>query len=108
MDNEINIISFNCAGFKHKNYDYKNYDYINDIFKSGNILFLQETWLHSFEHKLFTQKIEACQYHAISAMDDSDVGGVGRPFGAAVQLCGTVTYHWPSHLLTPHQLEYVL
>ena len=43
MDKEINIVSFNCAGFKHKNYDYKKYDYINDIFKSGNILFLQET-----------------------------------------------------------------
>ena len=45
MDRELNIVSFNCAGFKHR-----NYDYINDIFKDSDILFLQETWLYSFEH----------------------------------------------------------
>ena len=58
MDRELNVVSFNCAGFKRKlGIKRRNYDYINDIFKYGDILFLQETWLHSFEHKLLLKKL---------------------------------------------------
>ena len=81
MYRELNIISYNCAGFRHR-----KYDYVNDIFKNCDILFLQETWLHSFEHKQYTQNIQACQYRAVSAMDDSDVGRVGRPYGGCAIL----------------------
>ena len=42
---------------------------------------LQETWLHSFEHKNFYDIMPKCQYYAVSAMDESDVQRKGRPYG---------------------------
>ena len=84
MDKELKITSFNCNGYKGK-----NHKYVSEVFKACDILFLQETWLYSFEHKKYTQNIPSCQYHAVSAMDDSDVGRVGRPYGG----CAILWHH---------------
>ena len=73
---QTKVSSFNCAGFKG------NYEYINEtVYANCDILLLQETWLHKFEFNMFNAKIKNCQYHAVSAMDDSDIGRVGRPKG---------------------------
>ena len=73
---QTKVSSFNCAGFK------SNCDYINEsVYKKCDILLLQETWLYKFEFNLFNNKIKDCQYHAVSAMDESDIGRVGRPKG---------------------------
>ena len=76
MEGTLKITSFNCKGFK-----YRNYNYINDIFKSFNILMLQETWLYNFEHCNFVSKIPNCNYHAVSGMNEADMSRVGRPYG---------------------------
>ena len=71
----MKISSFNCSGFKG------NCDYISEVYGKCDILLLQETWLYNFEFNLFNKKIPTCQYHATSAMDESNIGRVGRPFG---------------------------
>ena len=77
----IKITSFNCSGFKPR-----NYDYLKDIFQKCEILILQETWLYSFETNLFNRVIPGCNFHAISAMDESNITHVGRPFGGCAIL----------------------
>ena len=77
----LKITSFNCSGFKPR-----NYDYIRDIFKKCEILLLQETWLYNFETNLFNTNIPGCQFHAISAMDESNITRVGRPYGGCAIL----------------------
>ena len=44
-----------------------------DIFKSCNILMLQETWLYDFEHCNFVSKIPNCNYQAAYGMDEVDM-----------------------------------
>ena len=87
-DRQTIIPSFNCAGFKG------NHEYINKtVFKNCDILLLQETWLYNFEFNLFNEKVKNCQYHAVSAMDESDIGRVGRPKGdcnCLAQKSGTI------------------
>ena len=74
--NKLRIASFNCKGFKNR-----NYDYLVDIFKKCDILFLQETWLYSFqENSIVDTLIDSCCYH-VSGMSPSDIGRQGRPFG---------------------------
>ena len=77
----LKITSFNCSGFKPR-----NYDYIRDIFNKCEILLLQETWLYNFETNLSNSNIPDCQFHAISAMDESDITRVGRPYGGCAIL----------------------
>ena len=91
MEGAIKFTSFNCNGFKNR-----NYDYIRDVFNRCNILFLQETWLYEFEHKQISKILPQCQYYAVSAMDETDIMHVGRPFGG----CGIV---WHKNL----QLSFV-
>ena len=45
------------------------------------MLLLQETWLYNFEHNVFDNILQSCQYHAISSMDETDIGRLGRPYG---------------------------
>lgn len=45
MDKQLNVISFNCTGLK-----YRNYDYLKDLFIKSEIMLLQKTWLHAFQH----------------------------------------------------------
>ena len=75
-EKQLKITSFNCKGFKPR-----NYDYVNDLYKACDILFLQETWLYNFEFNQFSNNLQNCQYHAMSAMDESDITRVGRPYG---------------------------
>ena len=76
MEGNLKITSFNCAGFK-----YRNFSYLKDIFNKCDILILQETWLYNFEFSEFINVLPGCQYHAISSMNETDVGRAGRPFG---------------------------
>ena len=76
MAGSIKITSYNCEGFK-----FRNYDYLNNVFNESDILLLQETWLHSFQFNEFTNVLNNCNYHAVTAMDEADIGRVGRPFG---------------------------
>ena len=70
------IATFNCQGFKTR-----MYDYIKELFYSCDILVLQETWLYNFEHHMFCNILPDCQYYAVSAMDEADLGRKGRPYG---------------------------
>ena len=81
MEGNLRIISFNCAGFK-----YRNFNYIKDTFKKCDILMLQETWLYNFEFNSFINVLPRCQYYAISSMDETEVGRIGRPFGGSAIL----------------------
>ena len=74
--NQLKITSFNCQGFK-----YRNYDYLKDIFNKSDILMLQETWLYNFEHTMFNNVLPLSQSHAVSAMDEAEIGRRGRPYG---------------------------
>ena len=47
---------------------------------------LQETWLYNFQHKIFSKIIPNCQYYAISAMDETNVSRLGRPYGGVAIL----------------------
>ena len=76
METSLKMTSFNCAGVK-----FRNFDYIKETFNKWHILFLQETWLHNFQHNQIKQILPKCQYHAVSAMEDADVHRVGRPYG---------------------------
>ena len=60
---------------------YRNFDYLNSVFDKCDILLLQETWLHNFQFNEFTNVLNNCNYHAVTAMDKADIGRVGRPFG---------------------------
>ena len=82
----IKITSFNCSGFKPR-----NYGYLSDIFDKCEILLLQETWLYNFETNIFNNILPGCQFHAVSAMDESNIARVGRPYGG----CAII---WKSNL----------
>ena len=72
----LSFISFNCTGFK-----LRNYDYLKCLYNNSQVLFIQETWLFNSQHKNINNLFKGCQYHAVSAMADDDVGRVGRPYG---------------------------
>ena len=72
----IKITSYNCEGFK-----YRNFDYLKKIFNNCDILLLQETWLYNFQFNEFSNVFNNCHYHAVTAMDEADIGRVGRPYG---------------------------
>ena len=81
MEGELIYNTFNCEGFKNR-----MYDYTKSKFKNCDILLLQETWLYNFEHKNFTDIIPNCQYHAVSAMEEAELGRLGRPHGGCAIL----------------------
>ena len=54
---------------------------MNTVFNKCDILLLQETWLHNFQFNEFTNVLNNCNYHPVTAMDEADIGRVGRPFG---------------------------
>ena len=76
MAGKIRISSFNCEGFK-----YRNYDYIKNIFEKCDILLLQETWLYNFQFNEYNKVLNRCNYHSVSAMDETNIGRIGRPYG---------------------------
>ena len=79
----ITVTSFNCKGFKER-----NDDFIKLIFDKSVILLLQETWLYTFEHEKIGQIMgNDALYFAKSAMQDTDIGRLGRPFGGCAVVC---------------------
>ena len=72
----LSFTTYNCTGFKNR-----NYDFLRDAFSKCQVLFMQETWLYNAQHKDIANVLPNCQYHAVSAMPDTDVGRVGRPYG---------------------------
>ena len=81
MAGNFKVLTFNCQGFKSR-----MYDYIVEIFNKCDILILQETWLYNFEHNIFSHVLPHCQYLAVSAMDEAEIGRKGRPFGGCAVL----------------------
>ena len=80
-EKRLRITSYNCKGFK-----FRNYDYLKHLFKQNEIMLLQETWLYEFEHREFVRVLPECQYVAVSAMEDANIGQVGRPYGGCAIL----------------------
>ena len=74
--NQLKVTSFNCQGFK-----FRNYDYLIETYNKCDILILQETWLYNFEHCTLNNILPLSQHHAISAMDEAEIGRNGRPYG---------------------------
>ena len=81
QNKNLKITYFNCKGFK-----FRNYDYLKHLFNSCEILLLQETWLYEFENREFIKVLPECQYYAVSPMDNSNIGQMGRPFGGCAIL----------------------
>ena len=73
----ISIASFNCKGFKER-----NFDYLKELYDKIDIMMLQETWLYSFEDNIINKIFNGCNSYSISAMNDSDIGRKGRPYGS--------------------------
>ena len=76
----LRFSSYNCTGFK-----FRNYEYLQKLFADNDILLIQETWLYKFQHSQIGNVLVGSQHHAMSAMDDSDVGRVGRPYGGCAK-----------------------
>ena len=75
----LNIISFNCKGFKSR-----NYDYLNDLFTKCDILMIQESWLYSFEFDQVSRILPNSIVMGVSAMQESEIRPRGRPFGGSM------------------------
>ena len=75
-ENYLNFVSYNIKGFKNR-----NFDYVKSLFASSDVLFLQETWLYDSESDMISTVLPNCRHHSVSAMNDSDVGRLGRPHG---------------------------
>ena len=71
----LRIASYNCKGFKPR-----NFTYLNNLFKSVDILFLQELWLFPQEFNKISKVFDDCNFHAVSDMKDNDLVE-GRPYG---------------------------
>ena len=72
----ISIASFNCKGFKER-----NFDYLKELYDKVDIMMIQETWLYSFEDNIINKIFNGCNNYSVSAMNDSDIGRKGRPYG---------------------------
>ena len=81
MEGKLKYMSFNCQGFKTR-----MHDYVKEKFEIYDVLLLQETWLYNFEHNLFKKILPDCQYHAVSAMDETKLPRIGRPEGGCAVL----------------------
>ena len=81
MEGKLKYMSFNCQGFKTR-----MHDYVKEKFENYDVLLLQETWLYNFEHNLFKKILPDCQYHAVSAMDETKLPRIGRPEGGCAVL----------------------
>ena len=76
MEGDLKYTTFNCQGFKTR-----MHNYVKEKFKICDVLLLQETWLYKFDHKIFKKILPDCQYHAVSAMDETEIQRTGRPAG---------------------------
>ena len=76
MEGDLKYTTFNCQGFKTR-----VHNYVKEKFEICDVLLLQETWLYKFDHKIFKKILPDCQYHAVSAMDETEIQRTGRPAG---------------------------
>ena len=74
--NKIRFVSFNCKGFKER-----NFQYLNELYSKSDIMFLQETWLYSFQESDIKKVLAGSDCYTVSSMCPDDVGRTGRPFG---------------------------
>ena len=72
----LDIISYNCKGFKER-----NYDYIKNLFNKCDVLMLQETWLYKFQESNIKNLFVDSNCFSVSSLQDDDVGRQGRPLG---------------------------
>ena len=82
---QLSFSNFNCKGFK-----YRNFEYISELYKSSDVMLLQEHWLRNFEFKEFNNVLDDCSFVAKSPMLDSEVI-LGRPYSGVAIL-------WKSYL----------
>ena len=81
MEDNLKYMSFNCQRFKTRMH--------NNVLKNSEtlyVLLLQETWLYKFEHKLFKKILSDCQYHAVSAMNETELPRTDRSEGGCAVL----------------------
>ena len=74
----LKFITYNCKGFKDR-----NFNYLKELFDKNDILFLQETWLYSFQDDIIKNVLPNSECCSVSGMKDDDVGRAGRPFGGS-------------------------
>ena len=60
---QLSFSSFNCKGFK-----YRNFEYISKLYKSSDVMLIQEHWLRNFEFKEFNNVLDDCSFVAKSPM----------------------------------------
>ena len=75
----LKITSFNCRGLKSSSDDLKK------LFKSTDILAIQEHWLNPAEFWLFNQVGSNVSFSAVSPMERNKIYS-GRPFGGVALL----------------------
>ena len=71
----LNIISYNCKGFKHR-----NYPYIKKMYNKCDILLIQELWLYSSESSIIYSVLPDSDFYFKSSMCDDEFV-LGRPYG---------------------------
>ena len=77
----LNIISFNCKGFKNR-----NYSYLKSLSNKCDFLLLQETWLYKSEDYVIKNVLNNFDFCSVSSMDESNINHKGRPFGGCMVL----------------------
>src|SRR5665811_462514 len=77
----LHLATWNCRGLK------SNSDFIKILLSENNIdvLFLQETWLHSYEDSILAEISKDYNFYSKSGMD-SNMKIIGRPFGGTAFL----------------------
>lgn len=75
MEMQLNIVSFNCRGFKGAIQE------VIDLSKSFDILFLQETWLPQQDSSALSRVSEDFIYTSNSPVDLASGPLIGRPYG---------------------------
>lgn len=58
-----------------------SWEYLNELMKTNDVLFVQETWLRTSQDHLFADNVRRADFVAVSAMDDADLASAGRPHG---------------------------
>ena len=81
VDMNLSIVSFNIKGLKPR-----NYDYLQILFHKFDFLLIQETWLFDFEYENISKILPKSSFIGKSAMNENEIGRLGRPFGGCMIL----------------------
>ncbi len=93
----LRMCSYNAQGLATG----ASWGYMNDLMKTNDLIFVQETWLRKSQDHLFTDNIRNADFTSVSAMDDAEltISNPGRPHGGCAILwnsslcCGMVPVH---------------